>query len=351
MFPYWVLFSAYAIGSVGNRLGSPETARRSMLFALLAGFTVLFIGLRYQVGADWDNYEIIYDTVSRMSWDAIPTQSDPAYMALNAVAYGLDLDIWFVNLICAAIFIWGLSQFAKRQPNPWLAFVVAVPYLVIVVGMGYTRQAVAIGLVMASIGRFEGGRYVRFILLVILAAAFHKSSIIVLPLIALSAVRHRFVIYATAAAMAAILFLLFLDVFLDAILSSYFETEMSSQGAAIRVAMNIPPALLFLAFQKRFVISEQERLIWRNFSFAVIASIAGLAVASSSTVVDRLALYLIPLQIFVLSRLPYAFPIKRRENIQLLIGVFLYSAAVQVVWLLLADHAEYWLPYQVSALT
>ena len=70
----------------------------------------------------------------------------------------------------------------------------------------------------------------------------------------------------------------------------------------------------------------------------------------SSTVVDRLALYLIPLQIFVLSRLPESFPNKGRANSQLVIAVIFYSCAIQFTWLSFADHAESWLPYQLYPL-
>ena len=67
----------------------------------------------------------------------------------------------------------------------------------------------------------------------------------------------------------------------------------------------------------------------------------------SSTAVDRLALYIIPLQLVVLSRVPDAFPSRDGgRNVQLLVTIILYSAAIQFVWLTFANHAEFWLPYQ-----
>ena len=48
--------------------------------------------------------------------------------------------IWFV-----VGFIIGLTIFVKSLPNPWLGYVIAFPYLITVVGMGYSRQAVVIG--------------------------------------------------------------------------------------------------------------------------------------------------------------------------------------------------------------
>jgi hypothetical protein len=61
--------------------------------------------------------------------------------------------------------------------------------------------------------------------------------------------------------------------------------------------------------------------------------------------VDRLALYLIPLQLFVGSRLPDTrlFGINPSQWNQLLI---LFSLVVLLVWLLFAGHSYAWLPYR-----
>jgi hypothetical protein len=67
----------------------------------------------------------------------------------------------------------------------------------------------------------------------------------------------------------------------------------------------------------------------------------------SSVVVDRLALYLIPLQLVVFSRLPFAFAKGGKPNGLLTVGVIAYSATVQFVWLTSATHASYWLPYKI----
>jgi hypothetical protein len=66
---------------------------------------------------------------------------------------------------------------------------------------------------------------------------------------------------------------------------------------------------------------------------------------ASSTAVDRLALYLIPLQLFVGSRLPDTrlFDLDPETWKQLLV---LFSLAVLLVWLLFASHARFWLPYR-----
>lgn len=351
MLPYWLLFAVFALGAVNYRLRPRTESERASPFliaALLA--TMLMIGLRDEVGADWYNYLIIYDMAAGRSLSEVLTNNDPGYFLLNWIAYRLGFEIWLVNLVCAAGFIWGLSRFVNAQPNPWLAMAVAVPNLVIVVAMGYTRQAVAIGLVMAAFGPFQRSQYVRFALLFLLAASIHKSAIVVLPLIALSTVRHRFMVYATAASMGLVIFFLFLDAFLNTVFSTYIETEMSADGALVRLAMNILPAMIFFLRPRHFATSDQELVIWRNFSLASLAMVAAFVLLPSSTLVDRVALYMTPIQLFVLSRLPYTFPAKGGANGLLLIAVLAYSAAIQLVWLVFAKHAEAWLPYKHIAI-
>ena len=68
-----------------------------------------------------------------------------------------------------------------------------------------------------------------------------------------------------------------------------------------------------------------------------------------ATAIDRVALYLIPLQLFVFARLPrLARTVKGRTL--LVLGVVGYYSAVQFVWLNFATHAQYWLPYQFMPL-
>lgn len=347
MFPYWLLFSIFTAGALqyGRQVGS--SARAGPLLAICALLIALLVGFRFEVGADWEPYIEIYESVEYLNAVSVLRLGDPGYLLLNWVANQLGFDLWFVNFVCAAIFTFGLLKFAGRQPNPWLAVLVAVPYLVIVVAMGYSRQAVAIGLIMAGFAALERQSILRFALYVIAAATFHKTAVIILPIVATTATRHRFIIGSFMALMAAILYSSFLAESMDQLVTNYVDAEYESQGAAIRVAMNLVPASLYLLFQKRFSKSETERKIWRNFSIAAFAMLVLLLVLPSSTVVDRLALYVIPLQLFVFSRLPDAFPNPDgSRNSQLLLIVIIYSALVQFVWLNFAAHAEYWIPFK-----
>lgn len=358
MFPYWLLFALFAAGAVQfsrvqhvvgvDQHGGLQhhSGRSAILLGVAAALMAALIGFRYEVGGDWQPYLFIFREMSELPFGAMIANDDPGYNLLNWLASIIGVEIWAVNLTCGAVFCWGLAKFANHQPNPWLAVVVAVPYLVIVVALGYTRQAVAIGLIMAAIVYWDRSAIIKFALCIVIGAAFHKTAMLALPLIALSSSRNRFVTGILVVLFGFLLYRYFLAESIDRLMVVYVESEYSSQGAAIRVAMNFVPAVLFLFLQKRFEITDSQRRMWRYFAFAALATVPMLVLFNASTAVDRIALYLIPLQLFVFARLPEVFSRTGQPNARIGLMVVFYSALIQFVWLNFANHAEYWVPYE-----
>ena len=337
----------FAAGALQTRKSSPDLRQAAPILTAAGIFLVLMIGLRFEVGGDWINYLYLFEEYSYRDLGEVLRTSDPGYSLLNWLAHVAGLNIWAVNLVCAAVFVWGLLRFAKEQPNPWLAIVIAIPYLILVVAMGYTRQGVAIGILMAGLAILDRSSIVRFAVYVAVAATFHKSAIIILPLVALAGNQNRLVTFGTLLITGLLLYYLFIEASIDRMVTNYVEAQMTSEGAAIRVAMNLPPAIVFLLFQRRFGLSELQRKVWRNAAIAAFLMLGILLMTEASTVVDRIALYLIPIQILVLARLPHAFTDRGRPNLHIILMVIAYSAVIQFVWLNYAVHADDWLPYQV----
>lgn len=349
-----MLFAVFAAGSLASARIAAIGTRSGLPLRVACLATAVMIGMRYAVGGDWENYEEILlttrylDLFEALGWsgDYVSLQ-EPGYSLVNWIGGWFGFEIWFVNLVCGLIFCWGLMKFANRQPNPWLAVVVAVPYLIIVVAMGYTRQAVAIGFILAGLAVVDRTTILRFLGYIFAAVLFHKSAVLVLPLVALAATRQRVIIFPMMGASAILLYYLFVQADVERLVGNYVEAEYQSEGAGIRVAMNLPPAILFLLFQKRFGLEAQQAKLWRNFALAALGALLILMFTAATTAVDRLALYLIPLQLFVLSRLPSAFPSREgRENSEIKLAVIAYSAIVQFVWLNYATNADFWIPYR-----
>lgn len=346
MFPYWILFTVFAAGAASTRKRLDLT-RWNPLFVVAGMLATLMIGLRFEVGADWYNYQRIFLYTGFQTLGDAMVMVDPGYALLNWLVYKAEWGIWVVNFVCAAILTWGLLKFANTQPNPWLCILVAVPYLMIVVGMGYTRQAAALGFILAGLAHFGRQGIARFILFAVLAAAFHKTAIVVLPLVAFASVQNRALVVAAFAGLGFLLFTFFLERAMTIISAAYLDQEYDASGALIRTFMNVLPAIIFLLFGNRFGLEGAQFKLWRNFAMIALALVPMLFITTSSVIVDRLAIYLIPLQLLVFGRLPWAFPDGGKPNGQIALGIIIYSAVVQTVWLNAASHAEYWLPYQI----
>ncbi len=345
MLPYWLLFAVYASGSFATRRGAFEGRQVTPLFVAAGLFTALMIGLRSHVGGDWSAYVNMFQKFSLLNLDQTIYLSDPGYAVLNWMIAWLGGGLWLVNLLGGLIFAYGLGRFSREQPNPWLTALVAVPYLVIVVAMGYTRQGIAIGLIMVALSARNRKSVVRFLFFTVVAAAFHKSAIIVIPMLALTQTRSRLSTTAVLIVTAAIIYYLLIAGATDALMRNYIDEQYSSAGAYIRVPMNLVPGLIFLFNYRKFMMNEATRKLWRNFSLGAVVALVLLVTTPSSTAVDRISLYLIPLQMLVLGRLPYVVTTKRDSNI-LFVMVIVYSAAIQFVWLNNADNRGSWLPYR-----
>jgi hypothetical protein len=269
--------------------------------------------------------------IDYFSFDQVITQSDPGYKLLNWWLSDLGFGIYSVNLVCGAIFTIGLVAFARRQPYPWLALAVAFPYLVMVLGMGYTRQGVALGFIFLSLNALE------------LATLFHKTALIMIPL--------GFFIWGKGWLFRAIAIFVAAFVLFDALVAestedlwrNYVEAEMESQGAQIRVLMNLVPSLILLAYWKTWRTLFPNYWFW--FWVAAGSIIAVALVGVASTAVDRIALYFIPIQVVVMARLPYLLR-QRIPTSTVITGIVFGYALVLFVWLNYASHAGYWIPYR-----
>jgi hypothetical protein len=343
--PYWLLFSVFTVGAMQAQGRPSDRTPKALIVAGLA--CALMIGVRFRVGGDWANYREMFVMYSFLDlWESLAF-GDAGYSLVNWIAHVLGVGIWFVNLLCGLMFTWGLVRFAGTQPNPWLTCLVAVPYLIIVVAMGYTRQAVAIGFILLALVEFGDRRIGKFLFYMFIAVTFHKTAVVVLPLVVASVTKNRILLGALFIIATVLFYYFFLGASLSGFVTNYIDANYTSEGAAIRVAMNAVPAAAYLLLQKRLGLAEQERMIWRNFSLAAMACVAALWLVSSSTAVDRLALYLIPVQLVLLGRLPYIFQDSNRVGRLLVLVVVAYSGAVQFVWMNYATNATAWVPYQI----
>jgi len=343
--PYWLLLLLPVLACLHGSL-RPWSCWQAWLIGIVL---TLFIGLRHEVGGDWFNYIPYLTRAEGLGLADTFVWGDPGYNALNWIFASYSWGIYGVNLFSGAIFSVGLVLFCRVQPRPWLALCLAIPYLVIVVAMGYSRQGVAIGLILPGLLALERGRLRQFLVSMAAAATFHSTALLMLAFVVPAVPGRTLVMRGLRLLLLLLVGSVLVQTFLlasaDQFVEAYVEAEYQSEGAAIRVAMNLLPSLLLLLWHKRFSFTQQQLRLWRSMAFMSLGCVIVLVLfPSNSTAVDRIALYLIPIQLVVGSRLPSTqlFGLSAGHLLLIVLG---FTLSVEFIWLNFAFNATLWLPY------
>jgi len=341
MFSYVFIYFLFALLAIS--MSNQKRVHTHIVVWLFVGiFLTLFIGWRHHVGGDWNNYLRRFQQVADLSFSATMGKSDPGYQLIVYIINDFGLSIYAVNFVSAMLFVTGLIVFLRKELNPWLGLTVAIPYLIIVVSMGYTRQGVAIGLVMWGLASLQKKKFLQFLLLIALATSFHKSAVLMIAFGMFTQGKGKFFKFIGVLVAGIGIWLSFIDDTSSALWKNYIEKEMQSQGAFIRVVLNFIPALLLLTFHKKWKEHFNDYTLWMMIALASIVSLV--AVKFASTAVDRMALYFIPIQIVVYARLPFLLNERLSPKVTT-IFIILFYALILFVWLHYAANAQYWIPY------
>ena len=316
-------------------------------FFLILIFSII-IGFRFEVGKDWTAYIYNFEKINNLN--NIFLSREFLFSGLNVISKKLNFGIYGVNVICGFIFSIGLIVFCRSLKRPWLGLTLSIPYIVVVIGMGYTRQSVALGSLLIGYVILTKGKKLKFFLLSIFASLFHLSSIIgVFLLFPYYISSPKFVNKISKIIISflfgLVLYFVFIDQYIASYIFIYIESQMSSSGVFIRLFMVVFPSILFLLLGKNLQINKNQIILWKSISFYSLSLIFLLIISPSSTIIDRLTLYALPIMIFVLSNLPeLKFAKLSRKYINL--SVILMAFLIQYVWLNFADNSSAWNPYQ-----
>ena len=351
MTTYWLLFFLPIFGVLIPIRFSKRVQTNIWLVATLV--VTLVIGTRYEVGGDWQGLlELSTYYIGKGIHVAMDYES-PSYGFLNWLSEKLGLGIYGVNTACGALFVTGLAVFCRRQPIPWLAWLIATPYLLVVVSMGYTRQSAALGFLLLGLVCLEDKRIWRYFLLLAMGAAFHKTVLLMAPLGILVWRQNVWFKMAMSAVFVLTLLVWFqLSDYAGALWENYiwryresgFDLAIyQSIGASYRVWMNVIPALLFFLLLKKWKQYFDNSILWGAIAIASIASV--FFVGYFSTPIDRINIYLAPIQLYFWSRVPLVISNRMTRTLVIVVTIITYGFAL-LFWLQLGKNSGNWIPYR-----
>ena len=244
-----------------------------------------------------------------------------------------------VNVVVGMIFIFGVIKFAKITPNPWLALVSVTPYLIIVIGMSATRQSAAIGLVFLVLANLNQSN-IKKIGLSLLAISFHYSAVIVLFFVLHSMKMTTWLRWSILIVGGLVSFAILKDTSKALEYNqTYAVANIVSPGAIQHAMLNGIPAIIYLLFIKKWNRVYGQVELMKILAIASLLSVAMVFV--SSTAVDRLALYLSPIQMLVYATLPVVF-----RNSIYSVAIIVMHFMILYIWMAYANTAIVFFPYR-----
>ena len=218
--------------------------------------------------------------------------------------------------------------------------------------MGYTRQSIAIGLFFIALSFLFGGISKRnicfYLLFIIVAFFFHKSSFIFLPVpllfIRLNSYSFSIFIHLITIFFLFLIFLVFNDWFISR-LKYFFSNQYSSFGGYLRISIFFILCTLNLVLIKaRYKFSSQIALT-HKLSIIALLICSMVFLIPSTVIIDRLLLYLyfiIPATLIFLIELS-------KNNINksiILYSIITFGFIFMILWFNYATNSFSWLPYK-----
>jgi len=323
---------------------------KKILLWLFGLVLIILIGLRHEIGGDWFRYlDTAYGISRGNSFDFLSFYTgDYGYRLIHWVSINYLNGIYATNLIHAIFFVVGLVRFCRAMPIPWIALFVSIPFLIVVVSMGYTRQAAAIGFLMWGLVDLINGKKSNFFISLLFGALFHYTVLIMLPIGVLYSLNkgsffRNLTIFILAVLSSAFMYIFFISK-IEHMMYYYITIKFHhSDGALVRVFISFLSAIIFFIYRDKFRKTFHDEKLWFIFS---VASIMMLPLAFYySTFADRIAIYFLPLQMVILSRIPTLIA-SRYYRTLFILGVLLLYVSALFVWLNFGSYSGLWLPYQ-----
>ena len=179
MLPYYLLIGASLAGGT-LPLQRPRYRWGYLLTMGLACW--LLASLRYVTGFDYRFYESAFQSIavnglSGADW------SEPGYLLLNLAVSLLWNDyrgflFVFHFLLTALVFAWV----GRFSPAPWLSVFLFLTLQYFALSMNFLRQALAAAIVLWVYPFLKNRRFLPACGIILLAACFHRTALIMLPL-------------------------------------------------------------------------------------------------------------------------------------------------------------------------
>ena len=158
--------------------------KNKYLYSLITLFFIIFVGFRYEIGCDWDQYALMFEKYSPNIIEIIKRglfekNIYGIYQELGHILITkISQNIYILNLIYSILFSLPLFYVCSTLKRRYFSILISYPYYIVVIGMGPIRQAACISILMLSILLVSKKKYYISFFLTIFSFLIHQFSIL-----------------------------------------------------------------------------------------------------------------------------------------------------------------------------
>jgi hypothetical protein len=193
-----------------------KTEIKKALYIIIV-FCAFFLvsALRYEIGWDYYNYYRLFDNIKRVSLaESRKVIIEPLFWLLNVVLSKLVTDVSVLHIIYSALILipagYAIWKYSKCV---WLSSYLFLCLTFYYAGMNYTRQAMAMSVIMLAAGAVRKKQHIKVAIIAIAASMFHFSALVFIPIYIISLIKPNRIFYIVTTATAFVFYIFEKEVF------------------------------------------------------------------------------------------------------------------------------------------
>tara|TARA_Y100000766_G_scaffold81206_1_gene69142 strand:- start:698 stop:1804 length:1107 start_codon:yes stop_codon:yes gene_type:complete len=336
--------------------------KNKYFYWLISIIFIFFIGLRHEIGCDWEQYLKMFEKYESLNLLGIIEKNFFSEHKIQELGHvfltTISKNIYVLNILYSIIFVIPLFYFCSQIKRSYLALLISYPYYIVVIGMGPIRQAACTSLLMLSIILISNKKYVPHFFITISSLLIHQYSII-FNFLVLSPY-FKTIKKLSFSKKNIFLITIILSISLYNFPSLLHKTyhyfilykKISPTGvmiippakSAILIwLMNFLPSFIYISNRNKFNFNNNLKTIFIIFSIFEIFLLP--IIFLNSVIAYRLLIYCFPSSIFISAHLVdmNLFNLRKDNLINLIICS---SFITLLIWLKFAFHSSCWVPYK-----
>ncbi len=242
---------------------------------LAAATLILFGGLRYHVGTDYESYEEIFNNLVRNWGDARYTGTETGFVWLcRLITVFTDNSQWLffvTNLIISLLGLACVGRYCRFVPLGLYIFYTTIYYQ----SFNVIRQGIACAIVFMAFGLYHEGKWVRAVILVLIASLFHRTALIMLPVFFLMWFRYNpvwYILFGIVAVLGGLM-----QTQISELLLRFYPSAMETSSSylygdisPVQVSLCLIYVVLCVIYYKKMTAKNPRNVVCLNFSVLLL---------------------------------------------------------------------------------